>query len=95
MNYLRSFRFDRYQEVEISDDKKLLQFCLDERRREMAFEDMRWFDLRRLGMPEIKHIITYEENNPQEIVLKKGSNRYTLPISKKVLDQNPALVQNS
>lgn len=95
LNYLRSFRFDRYQEVEISDDEKLLQFCLDERRREMAFEDMRWFDLRRLGMPEIKHIISYEENNPQEIVLKKGSDRYTLPISKKVLDQNPALVQNS
>ena len=95
LNYLRSSRFNTYRDVEISDGEELLQFCLDERRREMAFEDMRWFDLRRLGMPEIKHVITYEENNPQEIVLKKGSDRYTLPISKKVLDQNPSLVQNS
>ena len=95
LNYLREHRFQEpYTDVDITDGKELLDFCLDERRRELAFEEMRWFDLRRLGMPQLQHTITLVEGQPQIYTLPQGSNRYTLPIPQKVMDKNPALIQN-
>ena len=95
LNYLREHRFQEpYTEVDITDGEELLDFCLDERRRELAFEEMRWFDLRRLGMPQLQHTITLVEGQPQTYTLPQGSNRYTLPIPQKVMDKNPALIQN-
>ena len=95
LNYLREHRFkEPYIEVDITDGEELLEFCLDERRRELSFEEMRWFDLRRLGMPQLQHTITLVEGQPQTYTLPQGSNRYTLPIPQKVMDKNPALIQN-
>ena len=95
LNYLREHRFEEpYVDVDITDEEELLAFCLDERRRELSFEELRWFDLRRLGMPELKHTITIVEGQPQTYTLPQGSNRYTLPIPRKVMDKNPALIQN-
>jgi hypothetical protein len=45
-----------------NDPQKILQFCLTERRREFSFEELRWFDLRRYGMPSIVH--TFNPNEP-------------------------------
>ena len=67
---------------------------MEERRKELAFEEHRWFDLRRCGMPELVHEITFTQGQVQEVRLEEGSNRYVLPIPKKVLDKNPALIQN-
>lgn len=95
LNYLRSFRFKRpYANVDIVEGQKLLKFCLEERRRELSFEDHRWFDLRRLGMPELKHTISFSEGQEQEVTLEAGSNRYVLLIPTKVLERNSALIQN-
>ena len=96
LNYLRSFRFKRpYSDVNnITDGQELLKFCLEERRRELSFEDHRWFDLRRLGMPELRHTISFSEGQQQEVILEEGSDRYVLLIPTKVLERNPALVQN-
>lgn len=95
LNYLRSYRFKRpYADVDLADGEELLEFCLKERRRELAFEDHRWFDLRRLGMPQLKHIISFAEGQKQEVTLESGSDRYVLLIPNKVLERNPALVQN-
>ena len=45
-NYLREHRFRQpYEDVNITDGQTLLEFCLDERRKELAFDDHRWFDL--------------------------------------------------
>lgn len=94
LNYLREHRFETpYEDVDITDADELLDFCLKERRRELAFEDHRWFDLRRLGMPEIVHKIFYTQEG-QEVVLPQGSKRYVLPIPLEVLERNPALIQN-
>ena len=38
--------------------------------------------------------VTINKGQVQEYRLAKGSDRYVLPIPKKVLDKNPALVQN-
>ena len=94
LNYLREHRFIQpYKDVEVANDK-LLEFCLEERRKEFVSEDHRWFDLRRCGMPELKHKYTITEGQIQEMRLEAGSDRYVLRIPLKVLEKNPALVQN-
>lgn len=95
LNYLREYRFSQpYQDVEITNGEDLLEFCLEERRKEFVGEDHRWFDLRRCGMPELVHRYTITEGQTQEVRLEAGSDRYVLRIPLKVLDKNPALVQN-
>ena len=99
LNFLREQRYDTrnvaYQPVDISDGQQLLEFCRNERRRELSFEEHRWFDLRRYGMPEIRHTFQGFANQvPVEYVLSKGSKRYVLPIPQSALTKNPNLVPN-
>jgi len=84
-----------------NDPGQVLQFCLDERRREFSFEELRWFDLRRYGMPSITH--TFNPNEPfntypgqpiETYTLPPGNNNYVLKIPQSALVANPALVQN-
>jgi len=84
-----------------NDPKQVLRFCLTERRREFSFEEMRWFDLRRYGMPSIVH--TFNPNEPsitnaalpvETYTLPQGSDRYVMKIPQNALDANPALIQN-
>ncbi len=94
-NRLRASRWDGvYTDVDIQDADALWTFCREERRRELAFDDHRWFDLRRWGMPRIVHTITLTKGQPMEYVLEKGDKRYVLPIPQEALDRNPSLVQN-
>lgn len=98
LNHLRSYRYDTRNVAYVPVDYSgmaLLDFCRDERRRELNFEDHRWFDLRRYGMPEIRHPFrTSALQAPVEYILKKGDKRYVLPIPRSVLAKNPALVPN-
>jgi hypothetical protein len=98
LNYLRSNRYDTrnvpYTHVDYSG-QALLDFCRDERRRELSFEDHRWFDLRRYGMPEIHHTFqTTSGQAPVDYVLHQNDKRYVLPIPRSALLKNPSLVQN-
>ena len=45
-------------------------------------------------MPELVHKYTSTEGQTQEVRLETGSDRYVLRIPLKVLEKNPALVQN-
>lgn len=101
LNYLREARYDTRnveyvpkKNEDFASTENLLTFCLEERRRELSFEDHRWFDLRRYGMPELKHTITLSEGNPQEYTLSRGDKRYVLQIPKVVMDRNYKLEQN-
>ena len=99
LNELRRNRFtDGYIEKNLSDfsgAQELLAFCLRERRRELSGEaNHRWFDLRRLGMPEIEHIYFYKKGEEQTFKLEQNDKRYSLPIPVKVRERNPALEQN-
>lgn len=97
LNYLREHRYDtrnmEYVPVDYSG-ADLLNFYKAERRRELCFEEHRWFDLRRYGMPELRHEQTLEKGQTQVVVLTEKSDRYTLPIPRVVLERNPALVPN-
>lgn len=98
LNYLRSNRYDTRNVPYINVDyagQALLDFCRDERRRELAFEDHRWFDLRRYGMPEIHHPFQMSSSqSPVDYVLHQGDKRYVLPIPRSVLLKNPSMQPN-
>lgn len=98
LNELRRHRYDTrnatYEPKDIRDADELLEFCKDERRRELCFEDHRWFDLRRYGMPSITHSYFISTDNREEITLRKDDPRYALPIPRVALNRNPLLVQN-
>lgn len=99
LNYLREYRYDTrtvsYVPVNIANGQALLDFCREERRRELCFEEHRWFDLRRYGMPQLKHTFKgFENQTPREYILEKGDKRYVLPIPQTVLQRNPNLIPN-
>lgn len=84
-----------------SNAQNALQFCLDERRREFCFEEFRWFDLRRYGMPQLVH--TFNPNEPfvtnaslpiETYTLPKGGNRYLMKLPTVALTANSLLQQN-
>lgn len=83
-----------FKKTSISEPDKLISFVRDERRRELCFENHRWFDLRRYGMEEIKHIWYDESNNPTEYVLEKNDPGFTLQIPKQAFEHNPDMEQN-
>jgi hypothetical protein len=82
-----------------NDPKQVLNFYKAERRREFCFEEFRWFDLRRYGMPEIVHV--FNPNEPKDLmmpvqtyILPQGSKRYLMKIPSNIIEANPALIQN-
>ena len=99
LNTLRRSRFSRdYVDKKLSqfvEPTELLEFCLRERRRELPHEgNLRWFDLRRNGMPRIEHEFFYEGQAHNTYVLEEGDSRYVLPLPETVLRRNSNLVQN-
>lgn len=93
LNTLRESRWKgAYTFVSPKSKEEDLKFCLEERRRELSFEHIRWFDLRRLGRPRLVHNILCFPGQQSEVVLEQGDPRYTLPIPKSVTDRNPELL---
>ncbi|SDG74797.1 SusD family protein [Pedobacter terrae] len=73
----------------------ILDEVLAERRRELPFHGLRWFDMRRLDMENRMTSIT--RINAQNVViatLEPHSSKYTLQIPVQVLAYNPDMVQN-
>lgn len=96
LNYLRLHRFaSGYVDKTLSDFAdagELLDFCLRERRRELCGEaNHRWFDLRRLGMPEITHVFVDQGRSETTETLRQEDPRYALPIPAKVRERNTNL----
>lgn len=93
---LRENRFDPEDDFEvfITDADELLEFIKEERRRELCFEGHRWFDLRRWGMPEIRHIWHTSSTESLVYVLKEKDPLYTVPIPDEALQENSSLKQN-
>ncbi len=96
LNDLREKRFTPgAPDVEVSGltGSALVDKIRQERRLELCFEFHRWFDLRRYGMPSIKHVWN-DGKGPVEYVLQEKDPGYTLPIPEVVMNQNRALIQN-
>lgn len=98
LNKVRQNRFQAagYEDKTLGDfsgDEALWSFYQRERRRELCGEgNHRWFDLRRLGMPQITHIWVDNDNGSEtEHVLEQGDSRYVLPVPEDVILRNPNL----
>ncbi|MCH4551457.1 RagB/SusD family nutrient uptake outer membrane protein [Aestuariibaculum lutulentum] len=80
---------------------EVLSFVLNERRKELCFEDHhRWFDLRRMAnRPEIKHVFTLigsdgVKTGTETFTLLSDDINYTLPIPLKERQNNPLIRNN-
>lgn len=72
----------------------LLQFIKEERRREMCFEGLRWFDQRRWGMESFSREWKEEGVVVNTFTLEKNDAGFTLPIPPDAIENNPNLIQN-
>ncbi|MBP1618224.1 MAG: RagB/SusD family nutrient uptake outer membrane protein [Bacteroidetes bacterium] len=96
LNDLRYSRYaqNTYTDVSITDADSLLQFCHDERFRELCLEEgFRWFDIKRLGL-SATHTYVDTEGNQTVYTLKSGDLLYALPIPYTAIERNYKLVQN-
>jgi tetratricopeptide (TPR) repeat protein len=97
LHLLRKCRFKAadYQKFDSNDKELVLQTILKERTFELAFNGMRWFDMRRLDaegrMPEVKR---YDGQNNVIATLPPHSKKYTLQIPMQVMYFNPGWPQN-
>lgn len=100
LNKLRRCRIDRglYADKTIADfpnSEALVKFIWEERRRELSFEEaMRFWDLRRQGMPELKHRWYSSWETYETYTLPEGSKNYVLSIPRSELDYNSACYDN-
>lgn len=96
LNFLRSKRFKPadFQPLTPMPAPDLLQFCRDERRRELFVEGHRWYDLRRYGMPAISHVYSVKGVTDKVYLLKAHDPQYTLPLPPAAMILNHNLVQN-
>ena len=97
LNTLRKHRWNAaytYTDMDIQDADELFDFYKEERRRELVGDAQhRWCDLRRYGMPEIKHVF-FEKEGDSQVVMLIPQNRYLLPIPEETIRLNPRLEQN-
>ena len=91
INTIREKRIENDYEITATNREDALNKVWEERRRELCFEKHRWFDLRRQGMPELRPIFT-NGGSRKEYILPTGSKSYTLPIPKKIREQNKIIV---
>ncbi len=95
LNYLRQYRFSTPSPLSASDKEEAIELVRRERRMELCFEDMRWFDLRRWGQPSITHTFTDPTTKVvSTYTLEEGDAGYVLPIPQKVMEGDPGLVNN-
>lgn len=97
INTLREARFNTkeksYTPWTTSDPQELLKMYREERRRELAFEKHRWFDLRRWGITGFSHTIEQIKGVKQTAVFD-NPKMYALPIPQIVIDLNPSIKPN-
>ena len=78
-----------------TDQNQIIDEVLDERRRELPFHGLRWFDMRRLDTENRMPVIIRTTAQNVEIArLEPHSNKYTLQVPIQVLAFNPDMVQN-
>lgn len=96
LNTLRTKRFKPADYVALtapSADDALAK-VLAERRRELLYKGVRWFDLKRLNRDDRFKKTISREVAGQTYTLEPNSDRYLLQIAPKIIDVNPLILQN-
>ena len=80
---------------DFASKEELIDFIWEERRRELCFEEaMRFWDLRRQGMPEIRHTLYRTDGTQSTYVLEAGSPNYLLQIPAEETNYNSVIENN-
>lgn len=100
LEMIRKNRFTAaaYTPLTAASSEEVLQAVKDERRRELCFEQQRWFDLRRWDRPSITHRYTPDLNNLsvyETFVLEQNDPAYTLPLPLAVIENDPLITNIS
>lgn len=112
IDQLREKRFtaDQFRKVDVAGGEALVNYIREERRRELAFECHRWFDLRRYGVnskyPFTKEIVhdyltinteTWAPYNAGSYKLNRygAEPAYVLPIPKHVIEYNKGEIKDN
>ncbi len=96
INTLRESRYaaGTYTSVAGMSGDELLQFVLQERQRELVWEDgFRWMDIKRNHL-SVTHVYTDDTGASHEYTLKADDPLYALPIPASAISRNPNLEQN-
>lgn len=81
VNALRSNRVKDFTNETFASQTDALAYCRQERRLELCFEDLRWFDIRRWGLEVVHRYESFpEKQDVREFRLEKNSPNYILPI---------------
>ena len=98
LNQLRRNRIKDYQDLTVADftsQQDLVEFIWDEWRRELCFEEaMRFWDLRRQGMPQLIHKFYNNSTTYETYVLPEGSPNYVLAIPRSETTNNTVITSN-
>lgn len=95
LNELRRYRITGYEDVSKENVINLLEEIRLERRLELCYDEQRWFDLRRYGMPSISHKYKAKKNDSWlTFTLKEKDPLYTIPFSSTMIMNNNRLEQN-
>ncbi|HBG24452.1 MAG TPA: hypothetical protein DEO54_06770 [Rikenellaceae bacterium] len=96
LNYLRVNRYITGTHIDYIaanyNKEQVIQLILNERRRELWGNGLRWFDLKRLNAIENANI-TIKRNFTNDM-LPPGDVHWVMPIGKKYINQSPEIIQN-
>lgn len=95
LDHLRENRYTDYSPVTYADKDELVKEIRKERRLELCYDEVRWFDLRRYGMPSIQHQYKTRKSGAWvTYTLQEKDPLYTLPIPNADIVENSNLEQN-
>lgn len=96
LNDIRVKRFEtgKYVPLSASDRNEAITKVKEERRRELAFHGLRWFDLKRYNTNDNAKITLKRTVNGRDYMLSPNSNRWVYPIARKYIIKNPEIIQN-
>jgi len=100
MNDLNTLRSNRYvtgsnYTLTAASQAEALSNVKAERRRELAFEGLRLFDIKRYNAYDNDNISVIHTLNGKTYTLPAGDPRFVLPIGRKYISQNAEIVQNA
>ena len=89
----KRYRNGTYQKVKVTDQKAMLEFIHVERRKELVFRGLRWYDIKRFNL-EGKNISLKRIVQGKTYILEANSPKFALPVPQDVIDisdvvQNP------
>jgi hypothetical protein len=96
LNTLRSFRYKTGSNYQLSaaTPEEALTKVKEERRRELAMQGARWFDIKRYNTYDNGNITVIHKLNNNTYTLAPNSDRTVLPIGRKYIALNPEITQN-